>query len=289
MIKIGDKVRFMVKYDDKEKIRYGCIKMIDYKNDMCIVVENLSENKYFWNIPIKDLYFDDIESCDNSFIKIGDKVTFMGYYNGENKIRIGTLAEKVDDKVCVVVENLPFGHIYRWYVNFDELNPSVKIEDTYEEPQEDEYVVNNRLSWDEYFIEILKIVSQRSSCLSRQVGAVIVKDNRILATGYNGSPSGVQSCYEKGYCIRKNSKSGENLNMCFATHAEENAILQCAKFGISCDGATIYITCFPCERCMKSIIQSGIKEVVYINDYNDEISKSLANLSQITIRRYGDE
>lgn len=214
-------------------------------------------------------------------INIGDKVRFMGKYNGEQKVRYGQITE-IDYKndMCTVVEELPFGYKYFWNLFISELHFDV---------EEDEIQQSQRLSWDEYFIEILKIVSQRSSCLSRQVGAVIVKDNRILATGYNGSPSGVQSCYEKGYCIRKNSKSGENLNMCFATHAEENAILQCAKFGISCDGATIYITCFPCERCMKSIIQSGIKEIVYINDYNDQISKSLANLSKITIRRYGDE
>ncbi len=77
--------------------------------------------------------------------------------------------------------------------------------------------------------------------------------------------------------------------MCFATHAEENAILQCSKFGTSCSQATIYITCFPCERCMKSIIQSGITEIVYLNDYNDETSKVLAKLSNIKLRKYGDE
>ena len=285
-INIGDKVSFMVKYNGEEKIRYGCIEKIDYKNDMCTVVENLSfENKYFWNIPIEDLYFDDIESCDNSFIKIGDKVTFMGYYNGENKIRIGTLAEIVNDKVCVVVENLPFGHIYRWYVTFDELNPSVKIEDTYEEPQEDKSVVNNRLSWDEYFKEITLIVAKRSGCLSRQVGAVIVKDNRILATGYNANPLGLQECCERGYCLRKNNKSGENLEECYAVHGEQNAITQCAKNGISCEGATLYVTCMPCNTCAKLIVNSGIKEVVYFDDYNSPLAKEVLTKAGIKLRK----
>ena len=138
-----------------------------------------------------------------------------------------------------------------------------------------------RLNWNDYFMEIAKLVAQRSSCLSRKVGAVIVKDNRVLSTGYNGSPSGLENCSDKGYCLRKGCKSGENLGTCMAVHSEENAILQCAKTGISCEGATIYVTTYPCSNCMKSIIQSGIKKVIYLESYNSPLTDELVRLSGI--------
>lgn len=144
----------------------------------------------------------------------------------------------------------------------------------------------NRIEWEEYFIEITKLVAQRSSCLSRQVGAILVKQKRILATGYNGSPSGVKNCCDEGSCLRKGSKSGENLNECMAVHAELNAILQMARYGISCEDAVLYVTTFPCINCMKAIINSGIREVVYLEDYDAPLSKQLAELSGIKIRKY---
>ena len=144
----------------------------------------------------------------------------------------------------------------------------------------------NRIEWEEYFIEITKLVAQRSSCLSRQVGAILVKEKRILATGYNGSPSKIENCIEKGGCLRKGSKSGENLNTCMAVHAEMNAILQMARYGISCEDAVLYVTTFPCVNCMKAIINSGIREVVYLEDYDAPLSKQLAELSGIKIRKY---
>ena len=144
----------------------------------------------------------------------------------------------------------------------------------------------NRISWNDYFMEICKLIAQRSSCLSRKVGAVIVKDNRILATGYNGSPSGLENCCDKVYCLRKGSKSGENLNECMAVHAELNAILQCAKMGVCCENATIYVTTYPCVNCMKAIIQSGIRKVVYIESYNSPLTDKLVELSGIKCIQY---
>ncbi len=144
----------------------------------------------------------------------------------------------------------------------------------------------NRLEWEDYFIEITKLVAKRSDCYSRQVGAIIVKNNRILATGYNGSPSKMESCSERGYCIREDSKQGENLRMCYAIHAEMNCIIQCAKMGICCEDGTLYVTTKPCSDCMKCIIQSGIRKVVYINDYNSPLTDELVRLSGIKCEQY---
>ena len=147
----------------------------------------------------------------------------------------------------------------------------------------------NRIEWEEYFIEITKLVAQRSSCLSRQVGAILVKQKRILATGYNGSPSKIENCIEKGGCLRKGSKSGENLNECMAVHAEMNAVLQCAKLGVSCEDATLYVTTKPCASCMKAIIQSGIIKVVYIEDYDSPLTDKLVELSGIKCIQYKEK
>jgi dCMP deaminase len=147
----------------------------------------------------------------------------------------------------------------------------------------------NRIDWEEYFIEITKLVSQRSSCLSRQVGAILVKEKRILATGYNGSPSKIENCMEKGECLRKGSKSGENLNECMAVHAELNAILQMARYGVSCEDAVLYVTTKPCASCMKAIIQSGIIKVVYIEDYDSPLTDKLVELSGIKCIQYKEK
>lgn len=125
-----------------------------------------------------------------------------------------------------------------------------------------------RPSWDEYFMEIAEVVSRRSNCLRRSVGAVIMKDNHILSTGYNGTPRGVKNCFAGG-CPRcaATTKSGAHLEECLCTHAEQNAICQAAYYGNSIAGGTIYITISPCLTCAKLIINSGIKEVVYGGDY----------------------
>lgn len=133
--------------------------------------------------------------------------------------------------------------------------------------------------WDVRFMQMARLVASWSSCYqeNRQVGAVIVKDKRILTTGYNGAPSGLVSCKDKGECLRKklNIASGTRQEICYAVHAEQNAIVQAAKMGISVNGATIYVTHQPCSICTKIIINSGIKKVIYREGYPDEFSMQL--------------
>lgn len=138
--------------------------------------------------------------------------------------------------------------------------------------------MEKRKEWNEYFLDIAKLVSTRSTCLSRHVGAVIVKDKHIVSTGYNGPAAGVRHCEELGGCIRRarpDYKSGAYLELCPASHAEQNAIAFAAKFGIPTEGATIYVTDFPCKDCMNSIINSGIKTIVYEGKYNADLSKRI--------------
>ena len=145
----------------------------------------------------------------------------------------------------------------------------------------------DRIDWDAYFIEITKLVALRSGCIRRKVGAIITKNNRILSTGYNASPTGVIDCINKGYCLREKAEQGEDLHQCMSVHAEANAITQCAKYGINIEGATLYVTTFCCINCMKLAINSGIKEIVYLDDYkNTELSKQLAEESGVKIRKY---
>lgn len=128
---------------------------------------------------------------------------------------------------------------------------------------------NNRPSWDEYFIGLARLASTRSTCLVRQVGAVIVKDNQILATGYNGPPSGAFHCTEANHCslgLHDCSQTKDTPSM--AIHAEMNAICQAAKHGVSIQGATIYITHSPCLNCLKAIISSNIARIVYEKQFD---------------------
>ncbi len=141
-----------------------------------------------------------------------------------------------------------------------------------------------RPSWDEYFLDISKLVAKRSTCMRRQVGAVIVKDKRILTTGYNGAPSGLEHCETTG-CIREKMKipSGERHELCRALHAEMNAILQAAQYGISLEGSMIYCTNQPCIICAKMIINAGINRIVVISNYPDEFAKSMLKEAQIEV------
>ena len=134
--------------------------------------------------------------------------------------------------------------------------------------------------WDKRFMEMAEVVASWSSCFqeNRHVGAVIVKEKRILTTGYNGAPSGIESCAEKGECLRRklNIPSGTKHELCYAVHAEQNAIAQAAKLGISVEGATLYCTHQPCVICAKIIINAGIKKVIYKMTfllYNNNINK----------------
>ena len=131
-----------------------------------------------------------------------------------------------------------------------------------------------RASWDQYFMEIAEIVKTRSTCLRRQVEAVIVKDNRIITTGYNGAPSGTHHCTDVGTCqrIELNVPSGERHELCRALHAEQNAIIQAANIGVSTEGATLYVTLQPCVICAKMSINAGIKKIVYKGAYPDPLS-----------------
>lgn len=146
--------------------------------------------------------------------------------------------------------------------------------------------------WDKRFMELTETIATWSSCYqsNRHVGAVIVKDKRVLATGYNGAPTGVKSCEEKGECLRKklNIPSGTKHELCFAVHAEQNAIAQAAKLGINIEGATLYCTHQPCVICAKIIINAGISRVVYKEGYPDEFSLQLFDEANIKVERYSD-
>ncbi len=145
---------------------------------------------------------------------------------------------------------------------------------------------NHRPDWGSYFMEIAHIISMRSTCLRRNVGAVIVKDKRILATGYNGAPSGLKHCLEVS-CLREKLKvaPGERHELCRGLHAEQNAIIQAAYHGVSIDGAHLYCTHLPCSICMKMLINAGIREVYYEDGYPDELSLSLIEESGIALKR----
>lgn len=134
-----------------------------------------------------------------------------------------------------------------------------------------------RPSWDKYFMTIAKTVASRSTCIRRQIGCVIVKDNRILSTGYNGAASGCSHCTDQNYCWREENKipSGEKLDRCFAAHAEVNAIAQAAKFGTSINESDLYCTNLPCFTCAKTIVNAGISQVIYKGEYPDDMTKNL--------------
>lgn len=144
-----------------------------------------------------------------------------------------------------------------------------------------------RPNWDEYFMEIAELVKTRSTCLRRQVGAVIVKDNRILTTGYNGVPPKVEHCENAG-CLREKLgvPSGQRHELCRALHAEQNAVIQAAKNGIPIDGSAIYITAQPCIICAKILIASGIQRIIFKGDYPDELSLEMLKESNIEVVRF---
>ena len=146
-----------------------------------------------------------------------------------------------------------------------------------------------RGDWDNYFKEITEMVATRTTCLRRGVGAVIVKENRILATGYNGAPAGVEHCLDIG-CMREknNIPSGERQELCRGIHAEQNAIVQAARFGVSLMDSTIYITTQPCITCAKLIINVGVKRVVYKNPYPDKMSLEILKEAGIVVEVYKD-
>ena len=147
-------------------------------------------------------------------------------------------------------------------------------------------MTKDRPSWDEYFLEIAHLVSRRSTCLRRAVGALIIKDKRILATGYNGTPTKIRHCSETG-CLREqlNVPSGERHELCRGLHAEQNALLQASLHGVSVKGGTLYCTNQPCVICAKMIINAGMKEIVFEGGYPDKLAEEFFKEAGIILRR----
>ena len=147
-----------------------------------------------------------------------------------------------------------------------------------------------RPSWDEYFMKITELVATRSTCLRRSVGAIVVKNKRILTTGYNGPPEGLKHCDELGGCLRDKLKipSGERMELSRAVHAEQNAIIQAAKLGISIQGGEMYITTHPCFICAKMIINAGIKRIVYKEGYPDKFAREILKEAGIKVVKFSE-
>ena len=146
--------------------------------------------------------------------------------------------------------------------------------------------MEKRMDFDTYFMEMAHLASKRSTCIRRKVGAVLVKDNHVIATGYNGASSGATHCSQKN-CLREQLKipSGERHEICRAVHAEQNAIVQAARYGIASEGSTIYVTVTPCFICAKILINAGVKEIVIDGDYPDSFTMDLLKEVGIKIRK----
>ena len=148
--------------------------------------------------------------------------------------------------------------------------------------------MHERPSWEEYFLQIAEHVSERATCLRRRVGAVLVRDKRILATGYNGAPSGLRHCAEVG-CLRETLKvpPGQRHELCRGLHAEMNALIQAALHGVSVKGATLYCTSTPCSLCAKMLINAGIVGIVAREGYPDEMARELLAEAGVELRVVG--
>jgi dCMP deaminase len=144
-----------------------------------------------------------------------------------------------------------------------------------------------RPSYDEYFMEMAYVVAKRSTCLRRKVGAILVKEKHILSTGYNGAPKGMRHCSETG-CLRENMNipSGERHELCRGLHAEQNAIIQAAVFGVSIKGSVLYCTNTPCVVCVKMLINAGVTEIIYAGEYPDNLAKLMMDESTLKIKRF---
>lgn len=144
-----------------------------------------------------------------------------------------------------------------------------------------------RPSWDKYFMEIAQVVAKRSTCLRRQVGAIVVKNKRIISTGYNGTLSGLKHCDKVG-CLREKFKikPAERQELCRGMHAEANALLFAASYGVDMHEAAIYCTHQPCVLCAKMIIQAGIKQVIFIGEYPDDLAMQLFKETKVKVKRF---
>ncbi len=147
--------------------------------------------------------------------------------------------------------------------------------------------MTSRPSYDEYFMKMAFLSASRSTCLRRKVGAVLVKDKHVLSTGYNGPPKGLRHCDETG-CMRERLgiPSGERHEICRGLHAEQNAIIQAALFGISIKDSVLYVTNTPCVVCAKMLINAGVKEIIYEGDYPDNLATEMLSESNMKLRRF---
>ena len=147
--------------------------------------------------------------------------------------------------------------------------------------------------WDKRFMDMTKLVSTWASCFQpeRKIGCVIVRNKRVLTTGYNGAPSGIKTCMERGECMRKKLgiQSGTRAEMCYSIHAEQNAIIQAARIGVSIEGVTLYCTHQTCVICAKMIVNAGIVRVVYEQGYPDEFAKVILAEAGVALERYEEE
>lgn len=142
----------------------------------------------------------------------------------------------------------------------------------------------SRPSWKEYFMDIALLVARRSTCRRRRVGAITVRDKRILATGYNGAPTGLPHCLDIG-CLREELEipSGERHELCRGLHAEQNVIIQAAYHGVSIEGATLYCTNLPCSICSKMLINAGIRDIIYQEGYADSMTKEMLSAAGVKL------
>ena len=147
---------------------------------------------------------------------------------------------------------------------------------------------DGRPSWDDYFMEICHVVAKRSTCLRRHVGAVLVSNRRILATGYNGAPKGLPHCAELGGCYREKMgiPSGERQELCRGLHAEQNAIIQAAIHGVKLEHVTAYCTIQPCVTCAKMLINADVRRIVYEGDYPDEMALGMLQEAGVELARW---
>ena len=143
-----------------------------------------------------------------------------------------------------------------------------------------------RPDWEVYFLKMAKLASTRSTCIRRHVGAVLVKEKKILATGYNGVPSGISHCMDVG-CLRDEEQipSGQRHELCRGLHAEQNAILQAAYHGVSIQGSVLFCTNFPCVICSKMLINAGIRQIFYLEGYPDPLSERMLNEAGMGLHR----
>lgn len=144
-----------------------------------------------------------------------------------------------------------------------------------------------RPDWDDYFMQITEVIATRSTCIRRKVGALIVKDNRILTSGYNGAPKGLNHCADIG-CRREelNVPSGERHELCRAIHAEQNAIIQAATYGVSIKGAVLYTTTQPCVLCAKMLVNAGVKKIVFQGAYPDDLAMDILKEAETELVLY---